>query len=429
MAKIKGRLTTTHKVAYSSGNFSIYLMQQMVATYIVFFYVDQLGVRPGLIAIGMFLHGTVNALVHPLLGHMSDRTNTRWGRRVPYIMFGMVPLAATFTMIWIPPVSEANLFWYFVGIILLFDVLFVLVALNWTSLFPEMFSKLKDRSLVSTWRQIWGIFGMILGIAVPPVLFTSIGWTVMALLFGSLVLLFWIISLYGSKENYEPLDKSEQLPFRTALRYTLVNKGFVTFAFGNMFVQLVFALLPGAAPFFTKYVLLIPESQTSIMLGTIFVVALPFVYIWSKVINRYGPRTSSLASVFVLFIAIMPFQFIQTFTGAIFTSLGVGVGLGGVLVVLDLLLSDVIDEDAEKTGLRREGMYFGINGFIARGSIALQAMIMGAVLEFSNYISDAAVQPDSAIIGIRLMTGVIPMFILALAFISFYIYPIGKRSR
>ncbi|MUV36888.1 putative xylose-proton symporter [Lentibacillus sp. JNUCC-1] len=283
-------LKTSHKIAYSSGNFSIYLMQQMVATFIVFFYVDHLGVRPGLISIAMVMHGVVNAAVHPLLGYVSDRTKTRWGRRVPYILFGMVPLSAAFTMMWIPVVPEAYLFWYFLGIIAVFDLAFVTVALNWTSLFPEMFAKLKDRSFVSSWRQIWGIIGRILGIASPPLLYTTIGWGNMAVIFGGLVLFFWSWSLYGAKESYEP--PKEGPPFLKALKLTLMNKAFVAFAIGNFLVQLVFAILPGAAPFFTKYVLLVPESQTSFILGTIFVVALPFVYVWGKFINMWGREQS-----------------------------------------------------------------------------------------------------------------------------------------
>src|SRR5690625_4641311 len=124
-------IKTKHKIAYSSGNFSLYLMQQMVATYIVFFYVDHLGVRPALIGVGMVIHSIVNALVHPFLGHISDKTQTRFGRRIPYIMFGIVPLSSTFTLIWIPLTSHQHVFWYYLWVMLLFDLFLVCVALYW----------------------------------------------------------------------------------------------------------------------------------------------------------------------------------------------------------------------------------------------------------------------------------------------------------
>lgn len=427
MLLFKGPKTLSGKIAYSSGNFSVYLMQQMVATYIVFFYVDELGVRPGLISVAMVFHGIVNAAVHPLLGHLSDRTRSRWGRRIPYILFGSLPLAVVFTMIWIPPASEIARFWYFLGLVLLFDALFVMVSLNWTSLFPEMFQKLKDRSFVSSWRQMWGIIGMIVGVAVPPLLYVTIGWQAMGLLFGFLVLFFWIYSLYGSKQN----DQSEVqgIPFLKAFRYTLVNKAFITFALGNFCLQLTFVLLQGAAPFFTKYVLHTPEVGTSMILGTIFIVAIPFVYIWGKLVNRWGPRTTIMAAILFLFLALVPFLFIQSFLGAMLTAIVVGMGIAGVLVLIDLLLSEVIDQDERKTGARREGMYFGINGFITRGCMAFQAGIMGVVLEMSGYVANAASQPAAAKLGIRMMISGIPMFVLLLALICFMVYPIRRSIR
>ena len=109
------------------------------------------------------------------------------------------------------------------------------------------------------------------------------------------------------------------------------------------------------------------------------------------------------------------------------TSIGIGVGIAGILVVLDIMLSDVIDEDAKKTGIRREGMYFGINGFIAIGSAGLQAIILSVVLEVSGYVSNLDVQPDSAVFGIRFMTSGIPMIILVIVFICFFLYPIKTK--
>lgn len=168
-------LTVSQKVAYSNGNFAINLMAQTFATYAVFFYVDVLGVRPGWIGLAMFIHGIFNAFMNPIFGYISDRTHSRWGRRLPYIVMGMIPLAAAFTMIWIPLVQGASLFWYFLITVLLYDIFFVVVVLNWTSLFPEMFTTLSERSFVSAWRQMFGLIGMILGVAIPPLLYTSIG--------------------------------------------------------------------------------------------------------------------------------------------------------------------------------------------------------------------------------------------------------------
>ncbi len=424
---VKLELTNSKKIAYSSGNLSVNLMSQAFATYIVFYYVDVLGVRPALISLAMIIHGIFNAVLNPLFGYMSDRTTTRWGRRIPYISFGMLPLAAVFTLVWLAPVHASMLFWYFLVVVLVYDILFVIVVLNWTSLFPEMFETLKERSYISAWRQMLGIIGMIVGVAVSPLLYSSLGWPMLGAIFGIIVLAFFAISLYGSKENLHVHTAS--FSFFQALRYTFSNKAFVTYVLGSFFVQFSFALLPAAIPFFAKYVLQIPEAQNSVLLGTIFIVAIPMVYVWSRIVDKWGTRSVILLAVFLLMLSLLAFIFIHHFTAAVIGSAAIGFALAGILILLDVFLAEIIDEDEKKSGARREGMYFGMNGFIVRWGVSLQAAVMGMILEWSGYRPHAAVQSAGALAGIRSMMSLIPAAALMISLVFFYLYPIRGKKR
>lgn len=419
-------LTVSQKVAYSNGNFAINLMAQTFATYAVFFYVDVLGVRPGWIGLAMFIHGIFNAFMNPIFGYISDRTHSRWGRRLPYIVMGMIPLAAAFTMIWVPLVQGANLFWYFLITVLLYDIFFVVVVLNWTSLFPEMFTTLTERSFVSAWRQMFGLIGMILGVAIPPLLYTSIGWSRMWILFGLLILLSFIFSLYGSKEN--PNLSFTSPSFLEALRYTFVNKAFVTYVAGSFLVQFAFVLLPAVIPFYGKYVLKIPESENSLLTGAIFIAAIPMVYLWSFIVKRMGPRKTILTAVLLFLLSLIPFAFVTTLLTAALSAIAIGISLAGIIILLDVLLAEVIDDDEKRSGARREGMYFGMNGFIIRWGVSLQAIVMGTVLEWSGYVQHSATQPVSVEAGIRLMMTGIPIASLLLALLFYYLYPLGRKD-
>lgn len=417
-------LSSSRKIAYSSGNLSVNLMAQAFATYIVFYYVDVLHVRPGLISIAMVIHGIFNAVLNPLFGYISDRTRSRWGRRFPYIALGVVPLAAAFTVIWFPLAPESGLFWYFLGMILLYDVLFVLVVLNYSALFPEMFTTIKDRAFVSSWRQMLGILGMIVGVAIPPMIYGSLGWEMMGVIFGIIVLIFFGVSLLGTKEDLAIQPGTYGL--LRAIRYTFTNKAFVLFVIGSFLVQFTFALLPAGIPFFTKYVMGEGDTANTILLGAIFLSAIPLVYIWGKLLERHGPRKTVLMAVVCYAAALIPFSFVESLLWAAVTAACVGIGLAGLLVLLDVLLSEVIDEDERKTGERREGMYFGMNGFIVRWGVSLQAAVLGLILETSGYSADLAVQPDSAILGIRLMLSGLPLAVLLLSLWFFYKYPLGR---
>jgi GPH family glycoside/pentoside/hexuronide:cation symporter len=97
------------------------------------------------------------------------------------------------------------------------------------------------------------------------------------------------------------------------------------------------------------------------------------------------------------------------------------------MVLLELLLSEVIDEDERLTGERREGMYFGMNGFIVRWGVSLQAALLGWILEATGYSADLAVQPDSAVAGIRFLTSGFPILVLLVSLVFFYLYPLGRK--
>lgn len=418
--------STSRRLLYSSGNLAVQLMAQAFATYIVFYYVDELHVRPGLISIAMMIHGIFNAVLNPLIGYISDRTHTRWGRRLPYIAIGLIPLAATFTLLWIPLTSGAWTFWYFLLIVLLYDVLFVMVVLNYSAVFPEMFTSMKERAMVSSWRQLLGIIGLMLGVAAPPLIYGQIGWEAMGLIFGSFIALFLFLSLLGTKENLAITPGKYSLI--TAVRNTLTHRAFVFYVAGSFFVQFTFSLIPAGIPFYTKYVLNEAETSNTYLLGAIFVVALAVVYVWGKVLQRLGARKTVLISITIYAMALAPFAWVNSLFGAVLTAACIGIGLAGLLVLLDVLLSEVIDEDEKKTGERREGMYFGMNGFIVRWGVSLQAAVLGAILEFSSYDAELSSQPPEALLSIRFMLSALPIVVLIIALALFYFYPIGKNN-
>lgn len=415
-------------LAYGAGNLSVNLTSQAFATFGTFYYVDHLGVNPKLIGLAMVVHGIVNAVLNPLVGHVSDRTRTRWGRRVPYIAIGMAPLAAAFTMIWIPLADGGTAgFWYFLIAVLVYDVLFVVVVLNYVALFPEMFTTIAERAAAASWRQVFAIVGMIVGVAAAPLLYGTIGWAAMGVSFGVVSLAFFALSLLGSAERTQA--ERESFGFLTAIRHTLANRAFVTYVTGSFLLQLTFALLQAGIPFFTKYALGEADSANTVILGAVFVTAIPLVYVWSRVTTRIGPRRAVLAAIVVYGAALVPFLFVGSLVLAAVAGAAVGAGIAGMLVLLEILLAEVIDDDEGRTGLRREGMYFGMNGFIVRWAVSLQAVVITAVLSLSGYDEKATVQPGSVVTGVRLMLGAVPLAVLVLAFVCFLLYPLRTGVR
>lgn len=377
----------------------------------------------------MILYGIWNAINDPLFGYISDRTRTKWGRRIPYIAGGLIPLVIVFIFLWIPPfgITDGNyipLFIYFTVMMFLFDGLFTLVVLNWTALFPEMYTSLEDRSIVSMWRQFFGNVGLIIGIALAPMIYGKLGWKSMAIIFGIITGVSLGISLLGSKEA-DPAEYEEPLDVLPALKHTLNNKSFMTYVIPYMLIQFTFVMIMAMVPFQAKYVLNILEEQSTVILGAAFLTVFIALVPWTRYIIKVGAKQAASWAIAFFAIALVPFGLARNFTTGIIGAVLVGAGLAGILLLFDaLLIADVIDEDQLHTGQRREGMYFGANALFIRLAISVQALVMSQVLKATGYNPNLASQPASIVTGIRSLMTVIPIIALIAAFLVFRQYPL-----
>jgi len=425
-------VTKAQKILYSLGSFGASLPSQAVGAFLLFFYVDRLKMPPSLYGTGMVIYAIWNALNDPLAGQISDNTRSRWGRRIPYIRFLVVPLAVAFVLIWTPPFASAAghemaMFAYFLIVLFFFDGFYTFVILNWTALFPEMYPTLDERAQVSAWRQAFGIFGNIIGVSLPPMLYPVLGWPGMGLVFGLLTLLSLALSLAGSKEN-PTFAEQQGLALIPALKATFANRSFLTFVIADFLWQFTFGILLAVIPFYAKYILHIQGFLQTLLTGIIFIVVIPMVYVWSSVAIKRGARNTVIISSVLFALALIPFGLVGSVVPAYVFAVFLGFGLAGLILLIDVLIADVIDEDELKTGRRREGMYFGINGFMVRLSIAFQGLVVTGIMTATGYDANAAVQSPSAIAGFRILLTVVPIIGVALGVLMMVLYPLhGER--
>jgi GPH family glycoside/pentoside/hexuronide:cation symporter len=428
------------KVLYASGSLAVALSYQAFGTYIQFLYIDILGLKAALVGIGWGLYGVWNAINDPLAGYWSDRTQTRWGRRIPWIAGFFIPLSLSFYLLWVPPTplvegGEMPLFVYFMALVFIFDLLWTIVVMNWTALFPEMIPEEKERATVSAWRQVFSLLGLLVGVGLPPILAGEDwgGRGPMALMLAIVTAVFFGLSLLGSREKRE-FSQEPALPLTKALRATFENRDFRYFLGANLSKEFIFSMLTATVPFYTKYVLQLRDPvslfgadidvgmQTSIFLGAAFIFALPLLPVWSAYAKRSGGRRAWMTASLTFALTSSLFLFARDFYGGVASTIMLGFSLAGLLMLPDLLIADVTDDDELKTGVRREGMFFGINGFVIRFAFSLQGIVTGTVLTLSRYVPPTQgnlypSEPISAIWGIRIMIAVVP----ALAALAAYL--------
>lgn len=429
-------------VAYGTGNLGQALFFNSVQTYLIFFYVDVVRLDSRLVGLAFALaYGVWNAINDPLAGAISDRTRSRWGRRIPYILFGTPALLLLYILVWSPPLGgrpladpfDWRLLAYFAAAIALFDVANTVVSVAYTAIFPEAFETLEERTEVSVYRQVAAAVGTALGVAAMPLLVDALshrwgdlgGWSAAGVILGLIGAGAFAVSLRGSRERPEAGGQSA-LPIGEAFRATLANRTFLAFAGANLMICYIWSWLAAMVPFFTKYVLRTGEGQTSLLFAGMFVAAIGFYPLWRKVALRFGAKTTLIVAVSLFVLFMLPVLLLGSLSQAIVMMFLVGAANSGITLVRDIVLSDVIDEDELHTGRRREGSYFGVNAFIERLVLVLVGGSTSLVLSASGYAPQLAVQPDTVATGIRLGMALLPLAALGLFLLAMSRYPLGK---
>lgn len=407
------KVSNAKKLAYSFNQVGINMLWQAFNTIAVFYYVTVLHVSGTIISIGMIVYGIMNAFLNLFAGHLSDRTNTRMGRRIPYIVFGSLPFAVLFYFLFHPLVSHGYLI-YFLIVTILFDTAFTFSVLNVGALYPEMYQSKSDRSYVSALQQFFGILGMIVGVALSKSLGQSLGWSNMAALFAGIGAISLYVSLYGSFEN--PAYREASLPWKQAITETFKNRRFVVYVLASLLIQLTTTMFVTLSSFYTKYVVSLSATEGSIFLGSVFLVAIPMSFLWARISVKQTAVRATLAATVLYAIFALLFLFDHNPIMVIVTGALLGIPVAGFMVLLNVLLAEVIDYDAVRTGKRREGMYLGMNGFIVRIGMSIQYGIMAIFFSLSHFNSALDSQPVSAVHGFRFLIGGLPLLVLLVSF-------------
>lgn len=432
---------TVKQISYAMGNFANTIAYQVFGNRIQFYYVDILGLNAAIAGILWTIYGFWNAINDPLMGQLSDRTRSKFGRRVPYVMFGAIPLGLSFFFLWTPPKQPAWLLAaYFLMILFVFDTLYSLTIIAYNSLFPEVAPSVKDRVDLSTVREILGTIALLLSYILAPILAESLGYLWMGAIMGILVAAGYLIAMVGVKE--QPInDKEVQVGMGESLKVVLSSIPFRWYLGANISKEYIWLVLGAMLPFWRKYVLGIQApidvfgvklgagDSEAILLGLAILLAIPCLLIWRPIVMKLGYRRTWIiaALVFVPGLALMMVAS-DFYTGLLGTLL-TAPGLAGSMIMPFPVISEIIDDDAKKEhGYRREGIFFGMNGGITKLAFSAQGVLFATVMSSAGYIAGEAVQSVSAVNGIRFMIGGTSIIATLITAYCMYRYPLGRDT-
>jgi GPH family glycoside/pentoside/hexuronide:cation symporter len=433
---IEDHVPTGKKISWAVANIGSLAIGQASILLLYAYYFLYLGVplSPLGISLVLLVYGIWDALNEPLIGHISDFTRSRWGRRKPFIAFGLVPLVICSYLIYTPPINDPLICTiYLIIMLVLYETFVTMVITLWFALYPELTLDQNERLAISRFKEIFGVIGLILGLAIAPLIAGSfqdpmLGFSLMGLILGIITALTMLPTLLFIKERKEyQTTKENKIGFLKSMKISLKSKSFVCFILVQFLLQLSYSVVLSGLPLFFEGVLGMGSSEWAIQMLLIFCVVIPGLYVWIKIAEKKGTRYALFISM-LCFCLTFPLVFlVYSPTTMLIVLLIAGFGLGGLMLFPTVLLSDVIDEDHTKTNERREGIFNGVSGVIVKSSNAISWLVLGIVLTIFQInrenVSPSTITPLGEL-GLRILIGIIPIFFIVLGMLFLYLYPL-----
>src|SRR5258708_19475655 len=170
-AEPAARLGWARITAFGAGDFAFNLYWQSISLYLLFYYTDAVGVSAGTAGLIDMVASIWDGLIDPLVGAAADRTRTRWGGYRPYILFGAVPLALAFGLLYYrPPFEGAALVGFVLVAHLLFRTLYATVNVPYAALTARMTRDARERATLSGARMLFStVAAMVVALTTQPI--------------------------------------------------------------------------------------------------------------------------------------------------------------------------------------------------------------------------------------------------------------------
>jgi len=425
------------KLLYGAGDTGFSLTSTIIAAYFAIFLTDVVNISPGTAALAIFLGRSWDYLNDPIIGHLSDRTRSRWGRRRPFLLFGALPFGLAFLMLWWkPPFDSAVLFAvYYAAVYLLFDTAATFVYMPYFALTPELTTNYDERTALTTYRMFFSILGSLLAFTLPLLIIggfqpeNSGRVFIMGCVFAVVSLLPLLLVFFNVREKTEHIPEV-QPTLKESLKAAFKNRPFLFGAGIFLFTWVYMDILQATLLYYLKYIVN-READSDLIMASIFVTAMVALPAWERISRRLNKRlayiigTGFLAVVQLLLVTLNPSSPLVLI---LILCVLAGIGVSAAHVIPWSIMPDAIEWDELHTGKRHEGMFYSLITLMQKIASSLAIPLTLLVLEVTGYVANASQQPASAITGIRVISGPIPAALLIIGIGFAVAYPISREQ-
>lgn len=418
----------------------IIIMYQQTVFY---FYEVEVGLSVALVGLAYVIFAIWNMINDPLIGFLTDKPrkwSKKYGVRKPWILIGIIFTALFFFLLYTPPDIDPEaypfvMFFYMIIITCLYDTFYSLYTTHFQGGFANYFRRDDDRRKASAIHRVIGTLGRFIGatIIIPfTIVYGDKSSFVRAGLLAVIVMLVCLILFYpGIKEDEDLRERhirsygdSERTSFFQMLRYAFKSKNYVVNLITFTLFTLSYSLYQANFIYFFKDALMLEMVYQTFGSLLFFLGIIGSTPIWFLIAKKIGNTRVYLISFFLTGISWIVISIQVVLIGFILAAFFIGLCLGGFLVMTFVILADTLDEYALKSGKHLEAGVMGITNFFLRSGYLAVGVIIAIVHILTGYNPDpTATQTPLAVLGVRLITGLIPAifsFTGAIVFLLFY---------
>jgi len=430
------------RYGYAIGDFGANLVFQVTGFYLLFFFTDVFGIAPALAGSIILYAKMWDAVSDPIMGSIADRTQSRWGKFRPYLLFGALPLGlVVFLLFMAPDLGETGRFYYGLMTFIAFSTAITVVNVPFLAMTPSLTRDSHERSVITGYRVFFGILGALAaaGATLPLVgVFGGgdqiAGFRAVGLAYGIVVAASTLVTFFTVRERVGRPPR-EKIGAKEALRAILGNRPFLILTAGTFFHMIAMNIMSVVVNYYFKYNLgmegMIPVAFLSLFIAA--ALSLPLFVRISKATNKKTAYNIGMGIVatMLIFIFLAGDRTLQLGGLSIPVILPIllitGIGLSTNWLSPWSMIPDTVEYAEWKTGVRREGVLYGIFYFVFKFGTALAGYVVGSVLSVYGYVANVE-QTARALGGIRIVMTVVPFIFLIAGIICISFFPISTED-
>jgi GPH family glycoside/pentoside/hexuronide:cation symporter len=439
------KLKTKEKVAYGFGDFASSMFWKLFSVYLLYYYTDVFGIAAAAVGTMFLITRIWDTALDPVIGIIADRTDSKWGKFRPYLLWVAIPFGIigvlTFTA---PELSSSGKLVYAYVTYTLMMMIYSAINVPYASLMGVMTPNIKDRTTLSTFRFIFAFAGSILVLATAEPLVSIFGkdatgvdlqkgWQFTIIVYAVIASLLFYLTFLWTRERVKP-PKEQKTSLKTDLTDLGKNKPWFILLGAGVFTLIFNSLRDGSAIYYFKYyfssqaAFQMPLFDVAINYSTLYLVLgqaanIVGVVLAKPVSDRIGKKNTFL---YAMLIAGVLSCFFYTFgENDIFLIFSfqflISVCAGSIFPLLWSMYADIADYSEWQTGRRATGLIFSSSSMAQKLGWTLGGAVTGWLLAMWGFEANT-VQSEETQKGIRMMLSFIPAAgaLLSAAFIVFY---------